>query len=328
VSNTTVIRIIDGQPTLETIRLDDEGDGVRVKVAAASICGSDLHMVSLGMAEGRVLGHEFAGLTPDGTAVTIEPFLTCGSCVQCLDGELVHCESNSQFIGIHVDGGMATEVIVPARTLVPLPSGLDVTLASMVEPLAVALHGANRASIIDTDVVLVIGAGSVGLAAAAVLRDRGCRFDVVARHPHQQAAAQQLGARNVVRDAGELTGGYDVVVDAVGSTETVAAAVDQLAPRGRLSMLGVFWEPVSISNEMLMKEVTFIPAMTYRGSSAHATSGSTDSREFVHAARILAERPDVADIVVTHRFPLDGAAEAFETAGDRRSGAIKVAFVP
>lgn len=327
-NNATVIRIIDGQPTLETVPLVDDGDGVRVKVTAASICGSDLHMIALGMAEGLVLGHEFAGVTPDGTAVAVEPFLTCGSCVQCLDGELLHCESNWQGIGLHVDGGMATEVIVPARTLVPLPSGLDVTLASMVEPLAVALHGVNRASIVDTDGVLVIGAGSVGLAAAAVLRDRGCTFDVVARHPHQQAAAQRLGARHVVPDAGEVTGGYDVVVDAVGTTETVAAAVDQLAPRGRLSMLGVFWEPVSISNEMLMKEVTFIPAMTYRGSSGPTTSGSTDSREFVHAARILADRPDVADIIVTHRFPLDGAAEAFQTAGDRRSGAIKVAFVP
>jgi threonine dehydrogenase-like Zn-dependent dehydrogenase len=326
--NATVIRIVDGQPALETVPLADGHDAVRVKVAAASICGSDLHMVSLGMAEGRVLGHEFAGVTSDGTAVAIEPFLTCGSCVQCLDGELVHCESNWQGIGLHVDGGMATEVIVPAHTLVPLPSGLDVALASMVEPLAVAVHGANRASIIDTDAVLVIGAGSVGLAVAAVLRDRGCTFDVVVRHPHQQAAAQRLGARSAVLDVSELTGGYDVVVDAVGTTETVASAVDQLAPRGRISMLGVFWEPVSVSNEMLMKEVTFIPAMTYRGSSGPGTSGSGDTREFVDAARILADRPDVADTIVTHRFPLDGAVEAFETAADRRSGAIKVAFVP
>ncbi len=325
--NATVIRIVDGQPTLESVSLGD-GDGVRVKVAAASICGSDLHMVSLGMAEGRVLGHEFSGTTPDGANVAIEPVISCGNCVQCLDGELLHCESDWHGIGIHVDGGMATEVVVPEHTLVPLPSGLDVALASMVEPLAVAVHGANRASIRDPDRVLVVGAGSVGLAAAAVLRDRGCTFDVIARHAHQQQAAERLGARSVVVDEGELTGGYDVVVDAVGTSETIAASVDQLKPRGRLSMLGVFWEPVSVSSAMLMKEVTFIPAMMYRGSVDRTHSGSGDSREFVEAARILADRPDVAEVIVTHRFPLDAAVEAFATANDRQSGAIKVALLP
>ncbi len=93
-------------------------------------------------------------------------------------------------------------------------------------------------------------------------------------------------------------------------------------------MLGVFGEPVSLSNELLMKEVTIIAAMTYRGSSDPARPGSAKSREFVDAARILADRPDLADTIITHRFPLDGAAEAFETAGDRLSGAITVAFLP
>lgn len=326
-STATVIRIVDGKPTLETVELDLT-DGVRIRVASVSICGSDLHMLALGMAEGRVLGHEFAGVTPDGTAVAIEPVISCGTCWQCAQGERLQCESGSLGLGLHVDGGMATEVMVPAHTLVPLPTGLDVTLASVVEPLAVAVHGANRASIEAADRVLVIGAGSVGLAAAAVLRDRGCEFDVVARHTHQQEASQRLGADSVFLRPDDSSGGYDVVIDAVGSTETIAASVEQLTPRGRLSMLGVFWEPVTISSAMLMKEVSLIPAMMYRGSFDPIRSSAGDTREFSDAARILAEDPGIADALVTHRFPLDGAVEAFETAADRRSGAIKVAFTP
>lgn len=326
-SSPHAIRIVDGQPQLEAIDLDDpaltaDPDGVRIRVASSTICGSDLHMLSMGFAEGRVLGHEFAGTTPDGTAVAVEPIGSCGTCPHCLDGERPHCESGTQLFGIARDGGMATDVIVPAQTLVPLPSGLDVSIASMVEPLAVALHGVNRAAIRETDRVLIIGAGTVGLATAAVLRDRGVTFDVVARHDHQAVAATSLGAAAVVGDSNLAAGGYDVVVDAVGTKATVDAAVVQLVPLGRLVMLGVFWEPVPISMPMLMKEITMIPAMMYRGT----LTAAGDSREFTDAARILHARPDIESTIVTHRFPLDGAVEAFATAQDRAGGAIKVGF--
>ncbi|MBN7796728.1 zinc-dependent alcohol dehydrogenase [Parahaliea mediterranea] len=309
------IQIIDGQPQLVHQRLGEaDADSVRIKVAASSICGSDLHLIARGWAEGRVLGHEFAGHTPDGTAVAVEPLYGCGDCTYCRDGYLAHCEQGATLLGVSAAGGMAEYVQAPASTLVPLPSGLAVTDACLVEPLAVAVHGIHRARVQNTDRVLVVGAGAIGLAAAAVLQGRGLRFDMAARHPRQQESAQFFGAR---LEAGD---GYDVVLDAVGSEDSLAQAMRSVRPQGRIGVLGSFWQPVSLDISCCMKEVELLPSMTYKC--------RPPQRSFDEAATLLAGNPAFAGHLITHRFPLEGAAEAFATAADRASGAIKVSFSP
>ena len=93
------VRIVDGTPTLETLA-GPEGDGVRVKVASSSICGSDLHLLDGGIAEGMILGHEFCGIAPDGTPVAVEPMAGCGSCWACDEGHLNFCSNGAIFYGI------------------------------------------------------------------------------------------------------------------------------------------------------------------------------------------------------------------------------------
>ena len=98
------------------------GEGVLVDVRAAGICGSDLHMLESGLVGTQVLGHEVAGVAPDGTPVAIEPLSPCGSCVECARGDYNVCESGFTIIhGIARDGGMAEQMLVPERSLVPLP---------------------------------------------------------------------------------------------------------------------------------------------------------------------------------------------------------------
>lgn len=308
------IRIIDGQPQLVDLpRVDDvPADHVRVKVVSSSICGSDFHLIDMGIAEGLVLGHEFAGTTPDGTAVAVEPIKHCGHCASCDDGFRSSCTGDTALLGVSTDGGMATEVVVPATTLVELPGGVDVSVASLVEPLAVATHAVNYGELKGGERVLVLGAGPIGLATAAILAERGVPCDISARHPHQQEAAEMLGATLNVRD------GYDVVIDAVGSSGSIGEAVQALRPRGRLVVVGTFWDPVSIDVGIQMKEIRLIPSMTY--------AGLAPNRDFDTAARALANNPLIAEALITHRFPLDGAADAFEVARDRAAGAIKVVF--
>lgn len=307
------IQIIDGTPQLVHRKAAAPGgDTVRVRVAAASICGSDLHMIARGWAEGLVLGHEFAGHTPDGTPVAVEPLFGCGGCHYCEDGYPSHCESGPTLVGISITGGMAEFVDVPAATLVRLPGGLPVTDASLVEPLAVAVHGIEQARVRAGERVLVVGAGAIGLAVAAVLRGRGQAFDMVARHPHQQTAAAGLGAGLEPGD------GYDVVLDAVGSTASLEDAVARVRPRGRIGLLGSFWEPASLALAFCMKEIELLPSMTYRCGAS--------GRSFEEAVSLLAAARDIPERLVSHRFPLEGAAEAFQVAGDRASGAIKVCF--
>ena len=123
------------------------GELVEVAVVSSSICGSDLHMLPAGYIEGRIPGHEFAGRTPDGTAVAIEPLFGCGTCGECTSDSPKSCFVAQTLIGISVDGGMAEKVLVPASTLVPLDSGTDLTTASLIEPLTVAEHSLNRAEL-------------------------------------------------------------------------------------------------------------------------------------------------------------------------------------
>jgi threonine dehydrogenase-like Zn-dependent dehydrogenase len=305
------VRVLNGQPTLVTID-SPIGDGVLVNVASASICGSDFHLIEMGAVEGRIIGHEFAGTTSDGTAVAIEPTIGCGACQPCIDGERRDCDGPKSFMGIKTDGGMAEQVMVDPAMLVVLPSGLDVGIAALVEPLAVAAHAVRRVGPADGDRVAVIGAGPIGLATTAILRDRGLEPVLFARHDHQKVAGEALGARIDGDD------GFDVIFDAVGTTTSIAEGVERIKPRGRMGLVGTLWEPASIDMRLWSKEMTIIPAAGY--------SGVAPDRDFDQAARVLAERPDIADVMVTHRFPLDGVAEGFATAADRAAGAIKVLF--
>lgn len=316
------IRVLDGTPTLVDEATPPAGrseDDVRVKVAAVGICGSDLHLLELGFAEGRVLGHEISGHLDDGTPVAIEPFRSCGTCGPCGAGDRHRCEAHKDIIGIVSDGGMAEFMLVPDAALVPLAPGVDIGDASLVENLAVAVHALNRARLQHRDRVAVVGAGPIGLAVAAALRRGGFDVSIAARHDHQRAAAERLGAR-VIDDAGGREAGFDVVFDAVGNTASLAESVKRVAYQGRIVMVGSFWGEVGVDAGLLMQEAEIIPAMMY---------GRTPSgREIDGAARLLAELPDLGDTLITHRYPLDAVDEAFATANDRAAGAIKVVFEP
>jgi threonine dehydrogenase-like Zn-dependent dehydrogenase len=182
----------------------------------------------------------------------------------------------------------------------------------LVEPLAVVIHGINRSGIEKGSRAVVIGAGSIGLLTAAVLIDRGISVDIVTRHPHQAVAAEKVGARPVT----EAGVNYDVSFDAVCSQQSFDACIQATRPCGTLLEFGMFWSPVTLNNSLMMKEITVIPSIFYGHNHHH--------HDFVEAVEILGRLSLLVDAVVTHRFPLSEAAEAFRVANDRKSGAIKV----
>jgi len=178
----------------------------------------------------------------------------------------------------------------------------------------VAVHGVRRSGLTSGGRALVIGAGPIGLCTVAVARRLGATVDLLARRSERQAAGERLGA---VAAAGTA---YDVVLDAAGTQTSMDRAVDLVRPGGTIGVLASFWEPVAVGMALLMKEVTLVPAFGY--GHHHRVC------EFEEAMVMLADMPDLADAVITHHFPLDAAAEAFRTAGDRDSGAIKVVVHP
>ena len=291
----------------------DEGQ-VRVQVRAAGICGSDLHMLGWGPMP-VTLGHEIAGHLDDGTPVAIWPLVPCGRCDRCVAGEVTQCRrAVSHSYGIGRDGGMADEMVVEESCVVPLPDGLDVANASLVEPIACSLHALRRAGLDCDERVAVVGAGMIGLAAALVARATGCPVDVVARHDAQREAAARIGAGT------DPEGEYDVVVDAAGTDSALKTCFDLLRPGGTVALVASYWEPVTFPQFFSIKEPVVV------GSNMHGHD--ENDRDMDAAARVLAHSPEAAAAMITHRFPLDRAADAFGMAGERGRGAIKVLLEP
>lgn len=308
------VRCPEGTPTVVDVP-EPSGDGIVVTVASAGICGSDLHLMGFGLP--ATFGHEFAGTLADGTPVAVEPIDPCHDCDACRNGDTQLCvRGPSMAFGVGRDGGMAEKVIAPASSIARLPVGVDARNGCLVEPLAVAVHGIRRGGVRGTDRIAVIGGGTIGQMALVVGQETGATVDLAARHERQIEAAARLGA-------GSVDGhGYDIVIEAAGTASALAEAADRCRPGGTIILLGSYWDgSVEMPGMAIgMKELTLVPAVMY--------GRSGPSRDVDVAATILARRPELPDIVITHRFPLDAAAEAFTVAADRSAGAIKVVLEP
>ena len=130
-------------PSVEVVEVDEpDGDGELVRIVATGICASDLKYLRWGSTQ--IAGHEFAGVLEDGTAVAVEGFFGCGKCEQCEQGNYNMCASGPTAPGMLSPGGMCEWFRAPSHVVVPLPSGLEVADASLVEPGAWPGTAANR----------------------------------------------------------------------------------------------------------------------------------------------------------------------------------------
>lgn len=302
----------DGIRVVETA--DAPTEGVRVTVASSGICGSDLHLASFGPSA-VTLGHEFSGRLDDGTAVAVLPVLACGHCGRCMAGAEQQCPTAlERMYGTSINGGLADEAWVDARCTRVIPPSIPLEDACLVEPLAVALHGINRAGVLPGARVLVIGAGPIGLCVIAAARALGATVDLLAHRRRRIEAGEQLGASTSVGSE------YDIVLEAAGTQSGMDKAVAMVRPGGTIGILGTFWDPVTVGMAMQIKEVTLVPAFTY--GHHHGVS------EFEDAIRVLGVTTQLSQAIVTHHFSLDDAPEAFRVAADRDTDAIKVVVHP
>jgi threonine dehydrogenase-like Zn-dependent dehydrogenase len=281
--------------------LHAEEDLVRVRTRAASICQTDVALSRMG-ALPFTMGHEFAGVLDDGTPVGVEPLAPCGRCRHCRRNDYHFCEKgHAMVLGIGRNGGMAEEVLVPRRGIVPLPSGLDVRDACLIEPLSVHLHALVLARLEGRHRVCVVGANRTGfgLLGGAAALDRGCEVDLDERAPHALEAAERIGLGIRPDDL------YDLVIEADGSEESIAAAAERCVPGGTVLMVAGYYTEFKKLRMLpfVAKELTVVFG-TYYGH--HAAGRDADG-----AAALLARRPEIAAAVISHRLPLDAAREAF-----------------
>lgn len=306
-----------GNGAVSVVDLDEPpGIGEVLEMKATSICASDLSYVRFGST--NVLGHELAGKRNDGTPVVVEAIYGCLDCDQCRRGAYNLCPTHSQrALGIFADGGMAEQFRAPPERLVDVPRGLDLRDACLVEPTSVSWHALRLADTAPGTRVAIVGAGALGLLAVAGARRMGAaEVALEARHPHQREAGERLGAA-----VGGTRQTYDVVVEAAGSLESLARCGELVAPGGTIVVLGVHFGPVQLDwMPLFNKEARVIPSLGY---CAH-----DGIREMEEAAAMLAEEPEIAQTLITHRYPLEDAEEAFRVAADRGSGAIRVVLEP
>ena len=325
----------DGTIAVAEVPDPERGPGlVRVRVASAGICGSDLHAYRRRFSHAGIPGHEVGGtidavgegveLAP-GTPVAIEPVAGCGVCRHCTQGNPWHCRERRFFGGVP-HGGMAEFIAVPAGCIHPLPKGVSPSAGALAEPVAVAVRGIHQGHVGPGSNVVILGAGTVGLVTTVVARAAGATVSITARHASQQAMARQLGA-TVFADAEEaVVALHDAEVDCVietvgGHASTIAEAMRLASPGARIVLLGVFeGEPGLPALALTLKEVELVGSICY--------GWHQGRREFAEAVELLGRHRETLELLVTHRFPLDRALEAFATADDKTTGSIKVHLEP
>jgi threonine dehydrogenase-like Zn-dependent dehydrogenase len=305
---------------------------VRLAVSGCGICGSDLHALSHdpGRRLGRAPGHEIAGtILQSGapgladTAYAISPNITCGQCEYCAQGRLNLCRQGGDGIGLGRDGGFADFVDAPAQNLFPVSPGAA-SVASLTEPLAVALRAINLARPGPRSSVLVLGAGAIGQLCALLARDRAREVAITTRYDHQRALAERNGV-TAIRPEAALAWGKEhrpeCVVETVGgSGETLRDGLGAAARGGRLVIVGSFGTvPVDVGTA-LFREIQVLPSFAY------ASAG--DEQEFAAAAGLLARYRAELSAMKTHEFELADITAALACAADRAAGSVKVTVVP
>jgi alcohol dehydrogenase len=323
-------------------RLQDPGDAV-VKVTAAAICGADLfpiHGMTPGFDYQTVLGHEFAGIVVDtgtsvgrvrvGQRVVCSSTVSCGTCGHCRANRPAQCEQRSLFgySGVYprLDGGQAELVRVPMadRCLLPLPDAVgDEQALFLADILPTGFAAVRNSGPVLSDTIVVVGCGPVGLMAVLCASGPGGGVIAVDGVPARRKLAAEFGALPVSpEEAGSLvaarTGGMgaDVVIEAAGTAQALDAALRLARGRGTVSVVGAHFEPDYKLDAGLMfeRELT----LTF------SIGDPITDRE--HLMRMVVDRKLAPERVISHRMPLDEAAEAYRLFDSR--AATKAVLYP
>lgn len=322
-----------------------------VRVGACGICGSDMRYLAgenpwakhtLGYDKPNpsdmILGHEVAGCAEVGgesVPVVCLAFRGCGRCADCRRGDeqlcryTAHLGHGAGWEGQN-PGGMAEWVPVWTECIYPLPPTVTIDQATFVDGLGVAVHAVRRARVFPGGAVIVLGAGPIGLMVAQTARALGAaRTAVLDAYEAPLACARELGLgptydlprlgeAEVLADIAHCLGDdVRAVFDTTGDLAAQALGLRLLGAGGSLMLLAGVADGLQVTNRHLAGERTV------------TTCSNNHYADFEAALRLLDSGQVVVEPMITHRFPLERAAEAFEVARNKRNtGALKVILHP
>jgi len=280
-------------------QLPEGGNQVVIRIAAAGICGSDMHAFhghDPRRQPGLVLGHELSGEIVEsqsprfkpGQRVTANPLITCGQCDYCREGRDNLC-SDRHMIGMDWPGAFAEYLAIPASSVVALPDGLSLADAAITEPAAPVVHAprltqrAMHTPLAESS-VLVIGGGAIGLLTVLVLRAWGCRQITLAEtNPLRAGTARQYtgcACLNPIDNPVEASS-YKVVIDAVGSAITRKLAIHSVKPGGVVMHIGLQdWDSEIDMRKITLGEIALLGTYTYTMEDFHLTLSMLEQGAF------------------------------------------------
>lgn len=294
---------------------------VLVRVQRAGICGSDMHIyhgANPFAVYPRVIGHEFSGIVEAvgagvetvavGDHVVVDPVVSCGRCYACRAGRTNVC-AHLEVFGVHRDGGFRNRVSVPAANAIKVRDDLPFSIAALAEPLSIAANVLSRTGVGPDDVVLIYGAGTVGLTVVQVAKLHGARCIIADLDDARLARAKEFGADvilnstrvsvpDAVRDENDGLG-PTVVIDGAGVPALLEEACRLASPAGRIGLLGFSPAPCNISQqEIVKKELTLVGSRLNRRLLPQVI-------DWIESGRLKPEK------LITQVFPAADAADAF-----------------
>ena len=325
-----------GSAALRRVPRPEPGPGeVLVRVGAAGICGSDVEVLD-GRRPARYVrypiipGHEWAGTVEavgrgvhgidEGAVVVAEGFRACGDCARCREGRTNLCAADYAETGFTHAGAFADFLCLPAHLVHQLPPGSDLAAAAVLEPAACVAQGLLEVDVRPGMTAAVVGAGTVGLLAVALLsRVSPARLALVGTRPPRLELGRALGATEVwnVRRDQHPEPGFDLVFEAAGTVDGARTAIALARRGGTVVLEGISGEPSGIDADAVV--LGHLRVQGVFGASRNAWRWVTD----LFAAGLLDTKP-----LVSHSFPLEEHAAAFAALADRDGDALKVQLRP
>lgn len=293
-----------------------------VAVAYAGLCGSDIAKLATSPVQPPdhdwQPGHEIVGWHASGGSrrmVVVDPLIGCGDCGHCRARAVQLCP-RLQRVGWDVPGGFAEFVVVPQRSLLPLPPGAEPAHAVLADPLAVAIHGLRCAAQSPPPGQLcIVGSGTVAICTAAYASSLGWEVTLIARQPAKLAPLRGL-LPALLAPPGAPCRDFDVVVDAAGGRDDASlnTALNLVRDGGTVVVQTAYDPGVRLNRDL---RPTFRRSLTIAGAFSYC---HRDGRgDFATALDILAERPGWADPLTGTRFALDDLPEALASVTGRRA---------
>ncbi len=310
---------------------------VIVKVAAVSICGTDIHTFTNTHPFVRppvIVGHEASGVVDKvgkkvtavkpGDRVAIDPVLGCGDCKPCRNGRANAC-ARVKCRGVHVEGAMQEYFKVREQDVHKVPESLDdLVLAAAVEPFAIGAQAVWRGGVQQGQTMVIFGAGPIGLTTMLMAINRGAQCIVVDYKEDRLKKARALGAFTTVNAADDVKEKVlaatsmeepDVTCDAVGHPAIVDLCVDLVAPTGTVVFLGMDGNPNNITElDIFRKELTVV-------------GSRMNSNMFPTVLELIEKKKLPLEAILSHRFKVAEAEDAFTMALDQPEGFTKAVIV-